>query len=197
MPALLTLRKQTFTGTLIHLDGAGPTLRFQNVNGGSGGAARIAIRYLRRYGNTTAELRVNGSAQPLTLLRQYPDNWWQLSGWRWLTVDVSLQPGATNTVELVRTNEDFAIDTLTVSTADDLVAAQPHRTVLNLWIEEYLANLGPNDRGFNDDPDGDGLTNIQEYLFGGDPTSDSHSVLPRMINSNGNLLYQVIINPET
>ena len=222
-----------FTGTLIHLDGAGPTLRFQNVNGGSGGAARIAIRYLRRYGNTTAELRVNGSAQPLTLLRQYPDNWWQLSGWRWLTVDVSLQPGATNTVELVRTNEDFAIDTLTVSTADDLVAAQPHRTVLNLnageqndllqyllqldgrsisgqllanpllrlaystWIEQYLANLGPNDRGFNDDPDGDGLTNIQEYLFGGDPTSDSHSVLPRMINSNGNLLYQVIINPET
>ena len=71
------------------------------------------------------------------------------------------------------------------------------RLAYSTWIEQYLANLGPNDRGFNDDPDGDGLTNIQEYLFGGDPTSDSHSVLPRMINSNGNLLYQVIINPET
>ena len=221
------------TGTLIHLDDSGPTLRFDNVDGGSGGSARIAIRYLRRYGNTTAELQVNGSTQTLNLLRQYPDNWWQLSGWRWLTVDVSLQPGATNTVELIRSNQDFAIDTLTVSNAEDLAAALPHRRVLSLataeqndliqyllqldgrssdgqllanpslqiaygnWIAQYSASLDVDELDFNDDPDGDGLSNIQEYLFGGDPTILSPSFRPRLIRPNNDLLYQIVLNRET
>lgn len=105
---------------------------FTNVDGGAGGAARLAIRYVRQYNGGTAFLRVNGVQQQLTVERQYPDNSWQTSGWRWLSVNVTLNAGATNTIEVVRGNGDLVVNALLVSSATQFTTAQPHRLVQNV-----------------------------------------------------------------
>ncbi|MFZ4764939.1 MAG: LamG-like jellyroll fold domain-containing protein, partial [Roseimicrobium sp.] len=109
-----------------------PGLRFSNVDGGPGGAARIAIRYVKQYAGGTALLRVNGAQQTLTVQRQYPDNSWQTSGWLWLTADATLTAGASNTIEILRGNGDVQINAVLVSHAADLATTQPHRLVQSL-----------------------------------------------------------------
>lgn len=109
-----------------------PGVRFTSVNGGPGGPARLALRYARQYNGGTALLRINGVEQPLTVQRQFPDNSWQLSGWRWLTVDTTLTAGATNTIEVARGNGDLMLNGILVSTAADIVGAAPHRAALSL-----------------------------------------------------------------
>ena len=110
-----------------------PGIRFAAVDGGlTGGTARIALRYVRQYNNGTALLRINGVEQTLAVLRQYPDNGWMTSGWRWVVVEAALQPGATNTIDVLRGNADLTVNALVVANADDLLAAQPHRRVLAL-----------------------------------------------------------------
>lgn len=109
-----------------------PAVRFTGVDGGPGGSARIALRYLRQYNNGTARLRINGTEQTINVLRQFPDNQWQMSGWRWLTVDATLNAGATNTIEVARGDGDLFLNGILVSNAADLAAAAPHRSVLSL-----------------------------------------------------------------
>jgi len=142
-----------FGGTAASLTNeAGAGLRFVNVNGGAaGGPARLAIRYVKQYNNSTATLRVNGASQPLDVFRQYPDNSWQISGWRWAVVETTLQPGATNTIEILRGTGDFTFNALLVSNAETLAAAQPHRVVQSLStgdrndLLEYLRQLDGRD----------------------------------------------------
>lgn len=129
-----------------------PGVRFNNVDGGpAGGAARLAIRYVRQYNGGTALLRVNGAQQTLTVQRQYPDNAWQTSGWRWVTVDATLNPGSANTIEILRGNGDLQVNGLIVSNAADLAAAQPHRLVQSLSTNDrddllaYLRQLDGRD----------------------------------------------------
>jgi Cytochrome c peroxidase len=110
-----------------------PGVRFTGIDGGaSGGPARVSLRYVRNYNNGTALLRINGAEQTINVLRQYPDNGWMTSGWRWITVETTLQPGATNTIEVLRGNGDLQLNALLVANADDLAAAEPHRRVLAL-----------------------------------------------------------------
>ncbi len=143
-------------GTMLQLGGAsGNGIRFANVDGGpTGGAARIAVRYLVQYANATARLRVNGVDQTMNLLRQYPDNNWQISGWRWITVQAPLNAGPTNTIDVLRNNSDIQINGLLVSNAENLAQAQPHRSVQSLPANErsdlfaYLQQLdGRSDDG--------------------------------------------------
>ena len=110
-----------------------PGIRFAGIDGGAGGGpARLALRYVRQYNNGTALLRINGVQQTLNILRQYPDNSWMTSGWRWIVVEATLLPGTTNTVEVLRGNGDLQLNALLVANADDLAAAEPHRRVLSL-----------------------------------------------------------------
>ncbi|MES2660110.1 MAG: LamG-like jellyroll fold domain-containing protein [Verrucomicrobiota bacterium] len=110
-----------------------PGVRFNSVDGGpAGGPARLAIRYVRQYNGGTALLRVNGTQQTLTVLRQFPDNSWQTSGWLWVVVETTLNAGATNTIEILRGNGDLQVNALLVSNAADLATAQPHRLVQSL-----------------------------------------------------------------
>ncbi len=130
-----------------------PAIRFSNVDGGAGGTARIALRYLRQYNGGTALLRVNGVDQipNLTVLQQFPDNNFHISGWRWLTRDVTLNPGATNTIEIARGNGDLFVNVLHVANATTLAAAQPHRVVQSLSVGDradllaYLRQLDGRD----------------------------------------------------
>jgi hypothetical protein len=110
-----------------------PGVRFNNIDGGpAGGPARLSIRYIRQYNNGTALLRINGVQQTLNVLRQFPDNSWQTSGWRWIVVETTLNPGPNNTIEILRGNGDLVLNSLLVSNAASLAAAQPHRLVQGL-----------------------------------------------------------------
>jgi len=112
-----------------------PGVRFLNVDGGEGGPARIAIRYVRQYNDSSGVLRVNGAVQTFPILRQFPDNNWQTSGWRWHVVETVLQPGSNNTIDVLRADGDFTdfqLNAIVVAHAGDLATAQPHRLVASL-----------------------------------------------------------------
>jgi Concanavalin A-like lectin/glucanases superfamily/Immunoglobulin domain len=123
-----------FNGSAAFIGGADNVsgVRFTNVDGGSGGTARLSLRYLRQYGGGTSYLRINGVSQTIATLRQEPDMSWNTGGWRWLTLDVPLNPGATNTIELLRGNGDFFLNGLLIANATQLLTAQPHRLVQGL-----------------------------------------------------------------
>ena len=109
-------------------------VRFHNVDGGSGGPARLGIRYVKQYGTGNATLRVNQTDHPVPLAVQSPDFGWNIGGWQWHTADVTLNPGTNNTIEIIVGSEggDFALNAILVSNADILAAAAPHRQVLAL-----------------------------------------------------------------
>lgn len=109
-----------------------PGVRFTNVDGGTGGTARIALRYVRRYNSGTVLLRVNGVEQTLAVAQQFPDNGWQISGWRWVVATATLNAGTTNIIEVLRINGELTLNALLVSNADDLATAEPHRLVQGL-----------------------------------------------------------------
>lgn len=140
-------------GSLVQVTGAATNaVRFTNIDGGtSGGTARLAIRHAKQYGSSTGVVVVNGVSQNVTYLRQYPDNSWMLSGWRWVVVEANLNPGVANTIELRRGNGDVPINALLVSNADDLATANPHRRVLALPLNDrdnllvYLRSLDARD----------------------------------------------------
>jgi DNA-binding beta-propeller fold protein YncE len=120
------------SATLAEGPGA-PGVRFEGIDGGvAGGMARISVRYVRQYSGGTATVTVNGVPHPVTTLRQEPDNGWQTSGWRWLTLDLPLQPGPVNTVDILRGNGDLQVNVLLVASADILAQAQPHHLVESL-----------------------------------------------------------------
>jgi hypothetical protein len=123
-----------FGGAAAYLNpNAAASVRYNNVDGGSGGTARIAFRYVRNYNGGTANLIINGATQSVTVERQLPDNGFQTSGWRWLVVSATLNAGATNTIEFQRTQEaPHVINALLVANADVLAQAQPHQLVQNL-----------------------------------------------------------------
>lgn len=109
-------------------------VRFNNVDGGGGGAARIAIRYIKQYGASNATLRVNGTNHNVPLAVQSPNFGWHIAGWQTHTADVTLNPGTNNTIEVLVSQDggDFALNAILVSNANILDAAAPHRQVLAL-----------------------------------------------------------------
>ncbi len=123
-----------FGGSLVHVTGQnGNGLRFTGIDGGSGGAARLAIRHIAR-GNGSTRLRVNNVEQSVNLLPALPNNDWMVSGWRTLTVDITLNAGQNNVIEVLRSGDPFAnfqLNSLLVSHADDLDAAESHRCLLD------------------------------------------------------------------
>ena len=122
-------------GTYAAITAGSPTpgVRFTFVDGGlSGGTARISFRYVRQYYDGTARLRINGVEQTVPVLRQFPDNSWMTSGWRWATVTAPLLAGPHNTIEILRGDDNLQLNALLVANTDDLLAAHPHRRVGSL-----------------------------------------------------------------
>ncbi len=142
-----------FGGAAAYLDtSAASSVRYSNVDGGSGGTARISFRYVRNYNGGTANLVINGVTQSIPLDRQFPDNGFQTSGWLWFTTTAALNPGPTNTIEIQRTQPvPHQINALLVANADTLALAQPHRAVQALGTTErdnlaaYLLQLDGRD----------------------------------------------------
>jgi hypothetical protein len=123
-----------FNGSAAFLGGTDGAsgVRFTNVDGGTGGMARIALRHVRQYGGGTAHVSINGAQQTVMVERQFPDNGWQISGWRWLVIEAPLNAGTGNTIEVLRGNGDLILNGLLIANASQLAIAQPHRLVQSL-----------------------------------------------------------------
>jgi cytochrome c peroxidase len=123
-----------FGGAAAFLDTTGAAaVRYNNMDGGNGGMARIAIRYVRNYNGGTANLIINDVSQSIPLVRQFPDNGFQTSGWQWFVTTALLNTGTTNTIEIQRTDEvPHQIDALLVANEGVLTQALPHLAVQSL-----------------------------------------------------------------
>ena len=139
-------------GALVHITGnPGNGVIFENVDGGpAGGSAQIRIRYVRRSGGGNLILRVNGVEQSVPLELQKAPSGWMIGGWRWVSAEATLNSGATNTVEVLRSEapyDDFALNAVLVSNTTDLAAAEPHRQIQTLStgdrdnLIQYLLSL--------------------------------------------------------
>jgi hypothetical protein len=120
------------TGEVVRCVDGDDRVRFENVDGGAGGTARLVLRAAALYGAQTATLRVNGVAQPLPIAMTANDPGWWPTAFRNVALDVALAAGATNTIELSAPNDRIAFDDLSVTNASDFAAAFAHRRVLAL-----------------------------------------------------------------
>ncbi len=101
-----------FNGTgFINFPTSGGFLQFINVNGGGGGNAAMSIRYALGSGTRTGALIVNGVSQAIS----FPGTG-AFTTWQNLTVAVTLNSGASNTIRLESNGQDLAnIDEITVA----------------------------------------------------------------------------------
>ncbi len=120
---------------LVDFGGASSAFTFFNVDGGSGGIGAIEARYSSGYGVFPIDFTVDGTTytDTATLLGNQPQ--WRHTNWGTIRVDgVVFTPGASNTIRISSPIEwaNISFDDITVSTADDLAAAAPHRVALGL-----------------------------------------------------------------
>ena len=143
----------TFHGQMVNLPQAGARVTWTGVDGGSGGAGALEFRYSSGRPHDFT-LIVNGTE---AATQTVPGHRTRLEWKRLRFEQVELNAGAGNTVTLRLKSGAHprpALDHMTVSTADDLAAAQPHRRVASLPagqrqdLEAYLLQLdGRDDAG--------------------------------------------------
>ncbi len=115
---------------LVAFGGGAASVTLTNINGGS--TSGIGVLEFRFSGPSSTNLTatVNGTAYPFTLAGTQTG--WEVNQWMSGRLEgVSLNAGATNTI-VVSTSAAIAIDDMTVTTADQLAKAEPHRRVLAL-----------------------------------------------------------------
>ncbi len=116
------------------VDNTGARLTLNGVDGGSGGTGALEIRYSNS-GPQMLQVTVNGVNRSVLLPGTGNNPGWRHTNWRGVRVeDVDWNAGAVNTVELW-TSETFpnvSLDDVLVTTADELVQAEPHRSALAL-----------------------------------------------------------------
>lgn len=118
----------------------GGTLTLNGIDGGSGGAGALSVRYSLGYSSGTLRVRVNGADHFVAIepTGNVPD--WRHVNWRLVRVEgISLNPGTGNIVQLTATQPSWlpvAIDEITVSPPSKLVAAEPHRRAGRLSATE-------------------------------------------------------------
>ena len=101
-----------FTGTgYVNFPVLGGTLEFRNADGGAGGSRTLRVRFaLGASGSRTGALIVNGAAQNVTF-----NSTLAWTTWSTLDVSVSLNAGATNTIQFQSNGQDLAnIDQLEI-----------------------------------------------------------------------------------
>ena len=143
----------TFHGQMVNLPQAGARVTWTGVDGGSGGAGALEFRYSSGRPHDFT-LIVNGTE---AATQTVPGHRTRLEWKRLRFEQVELNAGAGNTVTLRLETGEWprpALDHMTVSTADNLAAAHPHRRVASLPagqrqdLEAYLLQLdGRDDAG--------------------------------------------------
>lgn len=126
---------------LVMLDQQGSRLSFGAVDGGTGGVGAIELRYSSAAASVV--VHVNGVAHALTLPGVGNPSFAQVN-WRTARIDnVALLAGPTNSIVIERTAQfaQVAVDEITVSRANELLLASPHRAVLQLPVADRDALL--------------------------------------------------------
>ena len=91
--------------------GSGAILEFTNINGGSGGEAKMVVRYALARGSRTADLSVNGSNDTITCTST--GSW---STWGTMTKMIKLKPGKVNTIKFTSSGQDWGnTDEITIT----------------------------------------------------------------------------------
>lgn len=128
-------------GHMVSLDQNGARVTFHAVDGGSGGSGAIELRYLPASPGVV-RITVNGSH---VQERSVPGQRTQFEWRRVRFEDVPLLAGENNTIEVRRVSttswQSPGLDNITVSTAQDLARAAPHRVALGVGASDFQALL--------------------------------------------------------
>jgi len=144
VPGFSTINQDsTFHGRMVAFSTVGGSVTWTGADGGSGGPGAVELRYTAGDDDTFA-LIVNGTVVDT---RGVEAERTRLE-WRRLRFgNVPLNAGPTNTIRVRLETGDWpdpALDHITVSTADDLQQATPHRAALTLspaGLDDLLAYL--------------------------------------------------------
>ena len=133
----------------VRLNETGARLVLNAVDGGPGGIGALELRY--SVGPPDAlQVIVNGIEHSLVLDSVGNNPAWRHTNWGRVRIEgISYLAGSTNTIEITTddSNPRISVDDLTVSTADELAKAQPHRRALSLSpsdradLVDYLLQL--------------------------------------------------------
>ena len=90
---------------------SGAILEFTNINGGSGGEAKMVVRYALARGSRTADLSVNGSNDTITCTSTGAWN-----SWGTMTKMIKLKPGKSDTIKFTSSGQDWGnTDEITIT----------------------------------------------------------------------------------
>lgn len=115
----------------VRVSGLG-SVQLNNLDGGSGGVGAVELRYTHGNAPYPLMISINGASQQLALSDPENGTPWRFVNWRTLRLEnIPLNAGPNNTVILTGGHEytDVYVDDVTISTADDLALAVPHRQV--------------------------------------------------------------------
>jgi DNA-binding beta-propeller fold protein YncE len=120
-------------GEVVGFESSGGTVRWEGVEGGGGGPATLTLRYAALYGTRQAALRVNGVAHALSLPQTPNEPSWYPTAFATRSVDVTLNAGAANTIEIEPNagggHHNMAVDDLAVVHAGARAEAHDHLRV--------------------------------------------------------------------
>ena len=119
------------------VESAAQQIRFEGVEGGTGGVGAIELRYSNSRSGAQLQLltlRVNDVALPdVALPASNNDPNWRSTHWNTYRIEnVPLAAGANNRIELSTNAWYVAVDEILVATPQHLAQTQPHRRVLAL-----------------------------------------------------------------
>jgi hypothetical protein len=90
---------------------SGAVLAFTAINGGSGGEAKMTVRYALAGGSRGADLSVNGSNDRITCTAT--GSW---NSWGTMDVTIKLKPGKSNTITITSSGQDWGnTDEITIT----------------------------------------------------------------------------------
>jgi len=126
-------------GEAVRANGVGKGAEWANVDGGSGGVARLEFKYAAPGNGGTFEVTVNGGTPIPVSFAQTQAGGNDAGNWRIAAVDANLLAGASNKIGIVSIAGGGYLDWLHVATVDDFAQADAHTRVAGLAAGDYDA----------------------------------------------------------
>jgi len=127
-----------FGGIAVRCNGVGKGVAFSGIDGGSGGVARIELRYAARV-DGVVDVSVNGVPLPAVAWPKTQEDNLDAAHWRVAVFEATLNAGAGNSIEVVVSSGGGWLDQMHVATADDFAAADAHTRVAGIAANDRAA----------------------------------------------------------